>query len=98
MRIYHFFSKNRKLMIGIKAIICCTILFIIIISIKNIIRDKKEDKTALTLKDNLQTEFLSDVKVSTFIEHLNGTLISDDKIDTTSLGTKTVKVNYKNTA
>ena len=97
MRIYHFFSKNRKLMIGIKAIICCTILFIIIISIKNIIRDKKEDKTALTLKDNLQTEFLSDVKVSTFIEHLNGTLISDDKIDTTSLGTKTVKVNYRNT-
>ena len=89
--------RNRKLMIGIKAIICCTILFIIIISIKNIIRDKKEDKTALTLKDNLQTEFLSDVKVSTFIEHLNGTLISDDKIDTTSLGTKTVKVNYKNT-
>ena len=89
--------RNRKLMIGIKTIICCTILFIIIISIKNIIRDKKEDKTALTLKDNLQTEFLSDVKVSTFIEHLNGTLISDDKIDTTSLGTKTVKVNYKNT-
>lgn len=89
--------RNRKLMIGIKAIICCTILFIIIISIKNIIRDKKEDKTALTLKDNLQTEFLRDVKVSTFIEHLNGTLISDDKIDTTSLGTKTVKVNYKNT-
>lgn len=89
--------RNRKLMIGIKAIICCTILFIIIISIKNIIRDKKEDKTALTLKDNLQTEFLSDVKVSTFIEHLNGTLISDDKIDTTSLGTKTVKVNYRNT-
>ena len=41
--------RNRKLMIGIKAIICCTILFIIIISIKNIIRDKKEDKTALTL-------------------------------------------------
>ena len=110
MRIYHFRSRkdsndnrnsimvrNRKLMIGIKIIICCTILFIIIISIKNIIRDKKEDKTALTLKDNLQTEFLSDVKVSTFIEHLNGTLISDDKIDTTSLGTKTVKVNYKNT-
>lgn len=89
--------RNRKLMIGIKAIICCTILFIIIISIKDIIRDKKEDKTALTLKDNLQTEFLSDVKVSTFIEHLDGTLISDDKIDTTSLGTKTVKVNYKNT-
>lgn len=90
-------GRNRKLMIGIKAIICSTIFFIIIISIKNIIRDKKEDKTALTLKDNLQTEFLSDVKVSTFIEHLNGTLISDDKIDTTSLGTKTVKVNYKNT-
>lgn len=89
--------RNRKLMIGIKAIICCTIFFIIIISIKNIIRDKKEEKTALTLKDNLQTEFLSDVKVSTFIEHLNGTLISDDKIDTTSLGTKTLKVNYKNT-
>ena len=90
-------GRNRKLMIGVKATICFIILFIIIISIKNIIRDKKEDKTALTLKDNLQTEFLSDVKVSTFIEHLNGTLISDDKIDTTSLGTKTVKVNYKNT-
>lgn len=89
--------RNRKLMIGVKATICFIILFIIIIRIKNIIRDKKEDKTALTLKDNLQTEFLSDVKVSTFIEHLNGTLISDDKIDTTSLGTKTVKVNYKNT-
>ena len=103
MKIYHFYNrnsksnKNRKLILSINAIICCIILLIIIISIKNIIRDKKEDKIALTLKEDLNAEFLSDVKVSTFIEKLNGTLTSDEKIDTTSLGTKTVNVNYKNT-
>ena len=73
MKIYHFYNrnsksnKNRKLILSINAIICCIILLIIIISIKNIIRDKKEDKIALTLKEDLNSEFLSDVKVSTFI-------------------------------
>lgn len=90
------YKNNKKLKIlGICILIAIIGLIITLITV-NAIKEKKEDEVALTLKDNLNTEFLSEVKVSSFIENLNGTLTDDYIIDTTSLGTKEVKVNYKN--
>ena len=48
------------------------------------------------IKDNLDVSFYSDVKVSDFIENINGTIVDDYKINTQSLGKKKVKFEYIN--
>ena len=58
-------------------------------------KEKQEDAVALTLKDNLTVEFDSKVKVSDFIENLQGELIDDFEVDTGKVGTQTVNFDYK---
>ena len=48
------------------------------------------------LKENLTASFYSDVKVSDFIESINGEIIEDYSIDTKSLGEKVIKFKYIN--
>ena len=58
--------------------------------------EKEKIKNAIikiTYKDDLSTEFLSKVKISDFIEDINGTIINDYQIDTTNIETK--KINYE---
>ena len=50
----------------------------------------------ITLDDTLETEFLSDVKVSDFISDINGTIVDDYVIDTTDVGKKKVEFEYIN--
>lgn len=50
----------------------------------------------LVLKEDLDIEFLSDAKVSDFIESLNGKIIDDKKIDTTKVGNQEVVFKYIN--
>ncbi len=50
----------------------------------------------IELKDNLNTDFLSEVKVSDFINNINGKIIDDYKIDTTKVGEKTIYFEYIN--
>ena len=50
----------------------------------------------VTLDDTLETEFLSDVKVSDFISDINGTIVDDYVIDTTDIGKKKVEFEYIN--
>ncbi len=58
-------------------------------------KEKQEDAVALTLKDDLTVEFDSKVKVSDFIEDLQGELIDDFEVDTGKVGTQTVSFDYK---
>ena len=48
------------------------------------------------LKDNLNVSFYSDVKVSDFIEEINGRIVDDYKLDTTKLGQRKIKFEYIN--
>ncbi len=57
--------------------------------------EKKEDATALILKENRTVEAGSVAKVSDCIKELRGELMDDYEIDTGQLGTKTVTFNYK---
>lgn len=57
---------------------------------------KKNTTIIVDLKKELSTEFLSDAKVSDFIENINGKLIDDYKIDTSKLGEQTVNFEYVN--
>lgn len=50
----------------------------------------------VTLDDTLETEFLSDVKVSDFISDINGTIVDDYVIDTTDIGKKKIEFEYIN--
>ena len=56
----------------------------------------KNAKIEIVLKDDLDIEFLSDAKVSDFIESINGKIIDDKKIDTTKVGTQEVVFKFIN--
>lgn len=58
--------------------------------------NKRLDLEAVTLKENLSVEFGKEVRVSSFIENLNGTIVNDFKIDTEKLGDIKVLFEYIN--
>ncbi len=53
-------------------------------------------KIEVVLVENLTAEFASEKKVSDYIVSMNGKIKKDYKIDTSSLGTKEIKVDFKN--
>lgn len=63
------------------------------------IKEKVEIKNAVkkvALTNNLDVEFLSEVKVSDFIPDLNGKIVDDYMIDTSELGKRTVDFTFIN--
>ena len=81
-----------------KKIIIIVLLVVLIISgffIYNYLRIKYA-KIEVTLKDNLEVPFLEHVKVSDFIENINGKIIDDYEIDTTKLGNKEISFKFIN--
>lgn len=81
-----------------KKIIIAVLLVVLVISgyfIYNYLRIKYA-KIEVTLKDNLEVPFLEDVKVSDFIENINGKIIDDYEIDTTKLGNKEISFKFIN--
>ena len=81
-----------------KKIIIAVLLVVLIISgffIYNYLRIKYA-KIEVTLKNNLEVPFLEDVKVSDFIENINGKIKDDNEIDTTKLGNKEVSFKFIN--
>ena len=97
---------KKKYLIGliIFCLILCAFLVvkIIIPSYKLSHEEKEEDekiKNAIikvTLKEDLTTSFLSQVKVSDFIEEINGEITNDFTIDTSKIGSKEISFNYIN--
>ena len=95
-----------------KKILIILFLFIIVITIIGLTvyiplykeyKAKKEEELRIAnatiiveLKEDLTAAFYSDIKVSDFIENINGELIEDFQIDTTNLGEKVVKFKYVN--
>lgn len=58
--------------------------------------NEKIEAEAVTLKEDLSVEFGKEVKVSDFIENLNGTLIKDNEINTEKLGESQVSFDFMN--
>lgn len=56
----------------------------------------KHAKVIIELKEPLETEFLSKVKVSDFITNINGKIVDDYEIDTKTIGAKKIKFTYIN--
>ena len=56
----------------------------------------KNAKVEVILVDNLKAKFADTLKVSSFIESINGNILNDYIIDTESLEKKTIKFEYVN--
>lgn len=88
-------KKKKIVIIAAIFIILAVLTGFVIYKIIDMKKEKEEDAVALTLKENLTTEFLSDVHVSDFVQDLQGELIIDSKITTEKLGKVNVTFNYK---
>lgn len=86
---------NKIVNITLAVVIIIVIIGIILFFVNDKIKENEEDKVAVTFIENLNVEFGSKIKVSDFIQNINGTLLTDSEIETTSLGTKNVEFTYK---
>ena len=80
--------------------ILCIILSVIALSIGGYFLYKyirvKTAKVEITLVENLEADFASTYKVSSFIDSINGKIVDDYIIDTESLGKKRVDFEFVN--
>lgn len=87
-------KKKTIVIIGLTILSIIIIVFLSITIYKDI--EIKNAKIVVELKDNLEAEFLSKVKVSDFINNINGTISNDYLIDTKTIGEKEVNFQYIN--
>lgn len=86
--------KRNFIIISSPIILILSIIFIGIPVYRNY--QIKNAVVKIELKSNLNTEFLSKVKVSDFIANINGKIIDDYQIDTTIIGEKIIYFDYIN--
>ena len=89
--------KNKILLI-IAVLIIILMSVILFLSIKN---KKEEEKIKnaiieITLKEDLNIEFNSEIRVSDLIESINGKIVNNHRINTTKLGKQTIEYIYIN--
>ncbi len=88
---------KKRFLLGI-AILAITII-IVIFSFSFFYKQKKEKiiehaQMEVVLVDNLNVEFLEKRKISSFISSINGKIVDDYEVDTTSLGMKDIKFEF----
>lgn len=88
--------RGHKVIIGIVAVILLLLASFFVWLIHDIIETRRLDATSVVLSDNLTAEFGSDVKASNFIWHLDGSMVDDVVVDTSSLGPTEVEFQYHN--
>lgn len=87
--------KKHKLCIIVITLLCSIAIIMFLIWLYHYLRIKNA-RIEVVLKNNLTAEFTEEKKVSDFIESINGNIIDDYVIDTTSLGKKEIKFQFKN--
>ena len=90
---------NKKVIFIIIMTIVAILTLISLFVVFKIEEDRKlemaEDEVAVTFRDNLTFEFASKVKLSDCIMNLNGELIDDFYINTTTIGENKINFQYK---
>lgn len=87
--------KKHKLCIIVITLLCSIAIIMFLIWLYHYLRIKNA-RIEVVLKNNLTAEFTEEKKVSDFIESINGNIIDDYVINTTSLGKKEIKFQFKN--
>lgn len=87
--------KNKKLILIISIVVG-----IILLSVGSFLLYKyieiKNAVVKVVLKDNLEADFVDTLKVSSFIESINGKIVNDYYLNTDSLGKKKIDFEYIN--
>ena len=87
--------KNKKLIL-----IICIVVGIILLSVGGFLLYKyieiKNAVVKVVLKDNLEATFADTLRVSSFIESINGKIVDDYYLNTDSLGKKKIDFEYIN--
>lgn len=87
--------KNKKLIL-----IICIVVGIILLSVGGFLLYKyieiKNAVVKVVLKDNLEADFADTLRVSSFIESINGKIVNDYYLNTDSLGKKKIDFEYIN--
>lgn len=87
--------KNKKLIL-----IICIVVGIILLSVGGFLLYKyieiKNAVVKVVLKDNLEADFADTLRVSSFIESINGKIVDDYYLNTDSLGKKKIDFEYIN--
>lgn len=86
--------KKHKLCIIVITLLCSIAIIMFLIWLYHYLRIKNA-RIEVVLKNNLTAEFTEERKVSDFIESINGNIIDDYVINTTSLGKKRSNFNLK---
>lgn len=87
--------KKHKLCIIVITLLCSIVIIMFLIWIYHYLRIKNA-RIEVVLKTNLTAEFTEERKVSDFIDSIKGNIIDDYVIETTSLGKKEIKFQFKN--
>jgi len=91
-----------KRRVGIISVLSFLIIACLFVGVFFMIRNRKEEEIVknavviVELKENMNAEFLSEVRVSDFIDNINGVIEDDYLINTKELGEKEIKFKYTN--
>lgn len=88
-------QKTKRILFIIIIFIICIVAILGVISLVQYIRIKTA-KIEVNLVEDLTINFAEKKKVSDFITSINGTILNDYEIDSTTLGTKTISFDFKN--
>lgn len=91
--------KNKNIIIGSIIFLLIVLLIGVVIIISDYQPSTVENINeieSITLSDNLTAEIYSDKNISDFIVNINGTLVDDQKIDTSKLGDLDISFTYLN--
>lgn len=88
-------KNTKRILVVILSILIAIALVIGVVSLVQYIRVKTA-KIEVTLVEDLTISFAEHKKVSDFITSINGTILDDYEIETTSLGVKNVSFNFIN--
>ncbi len=88
-------KKTKSILFVTIGILLCIIISIGVITLVHYIRVKTA-KIEVNLVEDLTVNFADTKKVSDFITSINGNILNDYEIDTTTLGMKTISFDFKN--
>ena len=88
-------KNTKRILVVILSILIAIAVVIGVVSLVQYIRVKTA-KIEVTLVEDLTISFAEHKKVSDFITSINGTILDDYEIETTSLGVKNVSFNFIN--
>lgn len=89
-------TNYRRLIISVVVIAVLAVIAFGIWLVHDLLETRRLDETSVVLSNDLTAEFGSEMKISDYVWHLEGSMVNDTTIDTTQLGPITVEFQYYN--